>query len=74
MRLRLDWPKLLQYHTIHLIQGKALQKEFPSVFKEDVGLLVGLEPDTELKEGAKPKFCKSRPIPFALHEEVEEAK
>ena len=43
------------------------------VFKEELGLLVGMEADIELKEGAKPKFCKSRPIPFALREKVEEA-
>ena len=30
-----------------------------------------MEADIELKEGAKPKF-KSRPVPFALREKVEE--
>ena len=52
--------------------GQDLQKDFPSVFREELGLLVGMEAEIELKEGAKPKFCKSRPIPFALHEKVEE--
>ena len=32
-----------------------------------------MEAEIELKEGFKPKFCKSHPIPFALHEKVEEA-
>ena len=55
------------------MQGESLQQEFPSVFKEELGLMVGMEAEIELKEGAKPKFCKSCPIPFALHEKVEEA-
>ena len=73
LQLRLDWSKLLQCHPLHQVQGETLQKDFPSVFKEELGLLVGMEAEIELKEGAKTKFCKSRPIPFALREKVEEA-
>ena len=73
LQLRLDWLKLLEYRLLHQVQHKTLQEDFPSVFKEELGLLLGMEADIELKEGAKPKFCKSRPIPFALREKVEEA-
>ena len=73
LQLRLDWSKLLQYRSLHQVQHKTLQEDFPSVFKEELGLLLGLEADIELKEGAKPKFCKSRPVPIALREKVEEA-
>ena len=73
LQLRLDWPKLLQYRSLHQVQHKTLQEDFPSVFKEELGLLLGMEADIELKEGANPKFCKSRPVPFALREKVEEA-
>ena len=73
LQLRLDWPKLLKYRSLHQVQHKTLQEDFPSVFKEELGLLLGMEADIELKEGAKPKFCKSRPVPFALREKVEEA-
>ena len=69
----IDWHKLLQCRSLHQIQGESLQQEFLSVFKEELGLLVGMEAEIELKEDAKPKFCKSRPIPFALCEKVEEA-
>ena len=72
LQLRLDWPKLIQYRSLHQVQHKTLQEDFPSVFKEELGLLLGIEADIELKEGAKPKFCKSRPVPFALREKVEE--
>lgn len=42
-------------------------------FKEELGLLVGVEAKIELKEDAKTKVCKSRPMPFTLREKVEEA-
>lgn len=41
-------------------------KKFADVFKEELGLLMGLEAEIELKEGTSPKFCKSRPISFVL--------
>ena len=64
---------MLHCHAMHKMQGESLQQEFPSVFKEELGLLVGMEAEFELKEGSKPNFCKSRPILFALREKVEEA-
>ena len=46
--------------------------EFPEVTKEGLGLLKGIQADIELEAGAQPKFCKNRPIPFALKEQVEQ--
>ena len=73
LKLRLDWPKLLGQNMIHKMDTDMLKQEFPDVFKEELGLLQGIEAVIELKECSKPKFCKSRPIPFALREQVEEA-
>lgn len=39
------------------MQGESLQKEYPSAFKEEFGLLVGMEAEIELKEETKLKFC-----------------
>ena len=50
LQLRLDWPKLLQYRSLHQVQHMTLQEDFPSVFKEELGLLLGMEADIELKE------------------------
>ena len=46
--------------------------EFPAVIKEGLGLLKGIPADIELEAGARSKFCKSKPIPFALKEQVEQ--
>ena len=76
-QLQLDWPKLFKscnycdprVHTVHVAKWIS---EFPGVTKEGLGLLKGIQADIELEAGARPKFCKSRPIPFALKEQVEQ--
>ena len=40
--------------------GKLLQK------KEGLGVMNTFEARLQVKEGAKPRFCKARPVPFAL--------
>ena len=47
--------------------------EFPDVTKDVLGLLKGIKADVELDPYARAKFCKSRPIPFSLKEQVEKA-
>ena len=46
--------------------------KFLEVTKDGLGLLKGIQGDIELEPGAQPKFCKNRPIPFALKEQVEQ--
>ena len=72
LKLRLDWPALLGHHSVHKVDEMSLKKEFCDVFKRELGLLQGVEAVIELKEGTKPRFCKNRPIPFALREQVEQ--
>ena len=45
--------------------------EFSAVFKEELGVLKGIEATIELQPTARPRFCKNRPVPFALKEKVE---
>ena len=71
--LKIDWPKPLGHTSIHMLGCITLKKEFTDVFNEELGLLQGIEAVINFKEGSKPKFCKSHPFPFALHEQVEQA-
>lgn len=59
------------------VQAKALPREIQDivdrnteVFSEQLGECTEFTAHLELKEGAKPKFCRARPIPLALKEKV----
>uniref|UniRef100_A0A8D8SLX0 Uncharacterized protein K02A2.6 n=1 Tax=Cacopsylla melanoneura TaxID=428564 RepID=A0A8D8SLX0_9HEMI len=53
-------------------QGKEgeLVKKFPSVFSNKLGCYQGKEFKLNLKPDARPKFCKPRPLPYALRDLV----
>jgi len=50
---------------------KTLLKKYAPVFQEGLGEMNTFTATMNVKEGAKPKFCKARPVPFALREAVE---
>ena len=70
-KLRLDWPKLFKYQSVHSVEATTLRDEHSEVFKEEFGLLQDIEADIELTTDARPRFCKSRSVPFALRDQVE---
>ena len=43
-----------------------------NVFDKGLGTIKGFKADIKLQDGAKPVFCKARPVPYALHQKVEE--
>ena len=58
---------------MHTIQVASWINQFPDVLEKSLGCLRGIKASIELKDGARPRFCKYRPIPFALRAQVEEA-
>ena len=42
------------------------------VFDKGLGTIKGFTADIKLQDGAKPIFCKARPVPYALRQTVEE--
>ena len=75
-RLRLDWPKLFHLCAgedprVQTVQSTKWLQEFPDVTKGGLGLLRGIKARVEVESNVRPKFCKSRPVPFALRDQVE---
>ena len=48
-----------------------LLKKYVNVFKEGLGVINTFEAQLQVKEGAKPRFCKARPVSFALKEAID---
>ena len=46
--------------------------EFPEVFTDKLGCLKDFKVSIPLNPEVKPKFCKARPVPYALRNRVEE--
>ena len=77
-----DWMKLLQFDVVTLMEQVTqvhyssettnLLTEFTDVFKEELGLLKGIQASVTVNEMAPPRFHKPRPVPFALRNKVEE--
>ena len=59
------------------VQDKQLQRQcqqlcekFPDIFKEELGCFKDFELEVKFKSDAKPIFCKPRPVPFAIREDL----
>ena len=52
---------------------KQLCESFPEVFKNELGCLKDVELDVKFKCDAAPIFCKPRPVPFAIQEDLSHA-
>ena len=56
---------------VNLVSEESLLKDFADVFKEELGLLRGIEAKITVNPAAIPKFHRHRPVPFVLKEKVE---
>lgn len=76
--VKLDWKKICNI----CISDTGLPKDvksrlhtailaYPNVFRPGLGTIKGITAKLEMKSDAQPKFCKARPVPYALQEAVE---
>ena len=73
-----DWMSLLGFDVSALIQtnvggstAEHLCSKYADVFKEDLGVLRGIEATVSVDTNAPPKFHHYQPVPFAVKDKVE---
>ena len=69
--LKVDWAAVMVVRSKEELV-KSLVEEFKEVFKEGLVTVKGMKAKLVTKDGIGPKFCKARPMPYALKEQVEE--
>lgn len=71
--LRLDWAEIKAVKDLSAEQvTKDLKSKFKELFDGSLGRVSGVEATLELKEEAKPRFFKPRPVPFAVQQSIAE--
>ena len=71
--IKLDWNsiKFLQTGKSTEDNVQELLQKYSQIFTAESGKVKGMKASLTLKENAQPKFCKARPVPYALKERVE---
>ena len=72
-KIRLNWQSIWQ--SVNSVQGPALETvldRHQNVFKPELGTLKGYKAQIFVDEDAQPRFCKARPVPYAMKKKVEE--
>jgi len=47
-------------------------QEYSEVFKKELGTMKGITAKIYIDPAAQPKYCKARPVPYALRPKIEE--
>eukprot|EP00731_Ephydatia_muelleri_P017107 Em0010g205a len=65
----------IDWKSLFVIQkGASLENvltKYEMVFNEGLGTVLGYEAKLVMKENAVPRFCKARPMPYAIKEKIE---
>ena len=65
--IQLDWRSIKHIPT----ELESLLYKYDELFKEELGTMRGVNAKLSMKEDATPKFCRARPVPYALREAIE---
>jgi hypothetical protein len=71
--IKINWKNLFQLKEDKNTSVKVnkLLEKYEEVFHEDLGTFSGPKVKIYVADDASPKYCKARPVPYALRENVE---
>ena len=69
-QLQLDWHKVNHVHSADSPCKNILDRH-SNVFKDELGQVQGATAKFHVNSDCQPKFCKARPVPYALRAKVE---
>ena len=75
-QVQLDWKHICALAKEQPTQDtqrklEELLDKYSEVFQDDIGTLKSTKAKLTLKGGSQPKFCKARPIPYAMKPRVD---
>ena len=75
LHTRLNWKQIFNELKLseenESVELKTILDKYATVFKEELGTMKGTEVHINLKLDAKPRFCKARPVPYALKPKID---
>lgn len=66
---KLDWSSIKALHSVSSLEN--LLRRFKDLFQGGLGTMKDIAATLTLKEGSCPKFCRARPVPYALREAID---
>ena len=73
--IRLNWKQIFNELKLseenESVELKSILDKYATVFKEELGTMKGTEVHINLKLDAKPRFCKARPVSYALKPKID---
>lgn len=70
-KLRLNWQQITSLSETKCRSLREVLDKYSEVFREELGTLKDIKASIIVKPDVPPKFCKHRPLPFAMKERVE---
>ena len=70
--IHLEWQRFNKVDAEVNDKLEILLEKHSSLFEGGLGTIKGVEAKLYLKEGAKPRFCRARQVPFAIRKKVED--
>ncbi|XP_063955562.1 uncharacterized protein K02A2.6-like [Lytechinus pictus] len=67
-KLKLDWNNVFHVESSKL---QSLLRQYSGMFEDSYEGISGVEAHVRIKENSTPVYCRPRPVPYALKEEVE---